>query len=339
MLTALCLPHIQCLTIYGRNGRVTARGETAIKDRLIEHAIESPPPCHFDQREPCHSRLHYARVHLVCPQCEGRLSKGEAGIHLLPLPGAQWQELVDCWSCHRSEFAVVTTRLSWDGPTGHLLPRPTCALLGGFWLTVCASDLVLADGGGSCSCSSHRRAHWERLGEEHWRVPLSELVCEQGKGAPMAVSNSKVRLSLPALIRDELDAIWDSLCARKVIIGVERSEDAGDTRAGQILHLECLAPRAFVYEEKRWREGSLIKWRADTENPVPLNIQENHNGHDNRNDHVNGNVTDIPLLRWPLIAYNQLVVLLCTPCPVPLVTRWECKDIDDDYQVAFLACP
>lgn len=333
MLTALYLPHIQCLTIYGRDGRVTARGETAVGNRLIEYGIDVPPNYPFDRREPCHGHLHYARVRLACPRCEGRLSREGPGLQLLPLPGAHWQELVDCWSCHRSEFAVVTTRLSWDNPTGQLLPRPTCALLGGFWLTVCAVDLLSAEEEGHCSCS-RRREHWQRLGEEHWRVPLSELLYEpRREEAAMAASDSKGTLSLSALVRDELHAIWDTLCTRKVNIGRESLEDDRDARAGQLLHLECLSPRALIYQGKHWREGALIRWRANTENLIPLNTHVIHNN----SNHDHGPGADTPLLRWPQLAYDQLVASLGTSCPIPLATGWESEESIGDYQVAFLA--
>lgn len=302
MLAALCLPHIYRLTIYGGDREtLVVRGEAAVRDSLMHRGIAPPPGPSPHRGEPCHGPLHHARAQLVCPRCGEHLSR--RALQLLPLPDAHWQELVDCWSCHRSEFAVVTTRLSWDGPTGQLLPQPASALLGGFWLTACADDVLLV---GGCTCPG-TRTRWQFLGETHVRMLISDLSYErEGVGAtgrPMGVS-------LSGLVKDELGAAWDTLCTRHVAITV----DGGDS-TDEATHIECLAPRALVYRDGAWREGSLVKWYTRPGEPISVGVDGEAGA----------------LLRWPPAAYHQLRALLHAPCPIPLeVGR-------DGHQVAFLS--
>lgn len=105
------------------------------------------------------------RVRCVRCGCSLTRDDDDSRLRLKRLPGRDWLELVDCWSCHRSEFAPLTTRLSYSQDGNTILPSPGSLLVGGMFLL---ADLQqdfssLRDTDGRCpGCQC-------RVGEEVWQ--------------------------------------------------------------------------------------------------------------------------------------------------------------------------
>ncbi len=68
--------------------------------------------------------LPHTVSHIACGRCRAPLLAAGRRVRVKGLPGRHWRDLVDCWSCHRSEFSVVTGRLRFStGPAHEVLPR------------------------------------------------------------------------------------------------------------------------------------------------------------------------------------------------------------------------
>lgn len=80
---------------------------------------------------------------IECSSCGQKLLKNSP-LLMKDLPSTYWMELVDCWSCHQSEFAVITTKVKQGtsaASTDIILPKQGTVHNGLDFLLVSLEDL------------------------------------------------------------------------------------------------------------------------------------------------------------------------------------------------------
>lgn len=145
-----------------------------------------------------------------CGRCGCSLTDGGRLLRLKRLPGRDWMELVDCWSCHRSEFAPLTTRLNYSQDGNTILPSPGSLLVGGmFLLANLEQDFEgMRATGGRCPGCSHQ------VGEEVWQLGATAAThirlsrCEMQLESPELAT--PLIWSFAALVMEELRELIDS---------------------------------------------------------------------------------------------------------------------------------
>jgi len=67
-----------------------------------------------------------ASTKISCSNCtfSSILRKPEEPLVVKDLPSSFWMELVDCWSCHKSEFAGLTEKVQMSRNGSMILPKP-----------------------------------------------------------------------------------------------------------------------------------------------------------------------------------------------------------------------
>lgn len=164
-LTIVKDSNISNLPDFVRGLEPTSRHERGKKDVYNYKDIQLPslPKCDFT--------VPTQVDQLCCRRCMKVISK--VSLHVKELPGSYWMDLVDCWSCHQSEFAMITQRLSFTEDGHEILPRSGQMLYRGLYLVVSLEDLQVV--GEDCSCGYQIGKFMQATGSDgptHLKIPL-----------------------------------------------------------------------------------------------------------------------------------------------------------------------
>lgn len=88
------------------------------KKQLMWRNIDVPDS--LMEKQTHHPRLSHGIYRITCKRCSNTIS-AEQQFAVKQLPSEHWTELVECWSCHRDEFAGVGQQIE---------ARPSCILEG-----------------------------------------------------------------------------------------------------------------------------------------------------------------------------------------------------------------
>lgn len=115
-----------------------------------------------------------------CTSCRSILTN-HAFERILDLPSSHWMELIDCWSCHQSEFAGITNSLTLLPSSQKLLPPANSLFVGLDQLLVCKDDVGnenLVERGNLVHCSKCSHFVGTVLGECHIGLAKHALLLE-----------------------------------------------------------------------------------------------------------------------------------------------------------------
>lgn len=169
-ISSSMLRHIRRVELYLPSlAKLVIKERSAIDDEVTTEALRNhriagllpftPQPLPtMVQRVSC--------VHCMHPLTNAAYPGLSGGLAVKRLPGRDWLELVDCWSCHRSEFAPLTTKLTYSHCGDIILPPAGCILAGGMYLIAeLENDFSPLRGtGGRCpGCDRH-------IGEYLWKL-------------------------------------------------------------------------------------------------------------------------------------------------------------------------
>lgn len=176
------------------------------------------------------------------------------------LPSPYWMELIDCWSCHQSEFAVVTNGLSFSRDGSTLLPSNEDILYRNFFLIL---KLDVGTGGECKMCKSELGF---MISENfHYKLFLDRIILNSNPGdpsLPMAIKDvtSAVGQSSPILNRVVLSFLVleiiehiDSCSSVKFLIRSHRRD--ASTKA-DCLYLQVLSWNSYIFELDTEAENS-----------------------------------------------------------------------------------
>lgn len=126
-------------------------GDSAIHTfRSVKVELGSELECNQPYSFPDSASLVTCRLcghELVC----GYPETADGTLRIRSVPGRDWMELVDCWSCHKSEFAVVTQTLAYSHETGEILPREGYILQRGMYFFASSRNCVGFTPEGACA--------------------------------------------------------------------------------------------------------------------------------------------------------------------------------------------
>lgn len=157
MLLVHYLPNVDKLTVIQDRhdelpmmiGGLTVSQKDALKDGKTRLVFRNVPKLNLSS--PMDAPIPGLIDVLSCASCGLQVNKTGHRLRSKELPGRDWTELVDCWSCHRSEFAVVTTRLQVSHENELILPKEGYLFHRGMNLILNGVDIVNVTEDGKCS--------------------------------------------------------------------------------------------------------------------------------------------------------------------------------------------
>jgi len=118
---------------------------------------------------------------LNCSSCSAELVHA-VGLKFKDLPSTYWMDLVDCWSCHRSEFAGVTNNLSQQSASDLILPGPGSAHIGLDFILLHKENV----GDVSTKCSLCGEMIGQPIGSSHLKLLKHAIAIQIENGSRIA---------------------------------------------------------------------------------------------------------------------------------------------------------
>ncbi|PJF18306.1 hypothetical protein PSACC_01848 [Paramicrosporidium saccamoebae] len=237
------LPNLNRLAVISKPDSTTPQEFTQlVKPSTVEIRNERE---HWTCRNVNIPKLHVERLpvrlasnvdSLECHSCKTTVSKGV--LQVKELPGNYWMDLIDCWSCHQSEFAVVTEKLAFSQDGHEILPKTGQILHRGMFLLASLQDLA------PCACLTEDGQLVTLAGAQeptHIKIPLCSLnLCTETD------SSSFVRL-VSAELYDAMESTGSALFA----ISSGPQSDA--------ILLTVLSWNSKFYLGSGWRSGMIVQ--------------------------------------------------------------------------------
>ena len=218
------------------------------------------------------------RASLHCGHCKMQLTRDM--VQLRELPTKYWGELVDSWSCHRGEFAMVAERLLTDGE--HILPKKGFMFYQTNFLISRTDELTMSPG---CTCG---RNVAEPLCAGYIRIFMSRILFKADQDERMMIPPSEASLMMA-----EIEQVLDSQCTNRVIISTAEHGMQLDFMGRNVM--------ASFDEGSTWNLGHLV------------NFSKHCTSVDTAND------VELCFIEWPSALLSSFWSLLNEGRPIPLL--------------------